>query len=144
MTEFIQSVYRDNPLLFESILSRSEVDTLDIDQDSDDLEPSVSIEADNNHRRPSAIGSLRVTYVQDILRFPVHQKHMDNTFQKALSSAYSSDYGERNVLYFGRIPLQWVKKISFTHRYVLKAGRLDFSCHHSSVTAESCFAYEND
>ena len=119
LMRFIQSIHRQCPLLSESILFRSEVETLNDEQDSGDLEASVSIEADDRHLRPAATGCLKVSYVRETLGFPVLQNQMHATFHKALPSSYRLDYGEANLMHFGHVPLQLTKKVSFTHRYVL-------------------------
>ena len=108
LTTLIQNLYNFCPLLFQSLLPRSEIDRLNepVDEDEDEVELA------------RAIGCIEPKYVRLKLGFPVIPKEMDITFSKDLTEAYKRDYGSPNVLHFGKKPLQWCKKLVFTDTYV--------------------------
>jgi hypothetical protein len=54
----IQSLFNDCPLLFQSLLSRSEIDSLN-EQIDDEGEIDLRITADPLYSRPRAIGCIR-------------------------------------------------------------------------------------
>ena len=133
LTKFIQAIYKDNPLLFQNMMPNSEIESLAADDASkneaeleNDDEQSVLPEADDVHLRPSAIGCIPVQHVRTILGFPLRQLQMEKDFTAAFSKSYSRDYNKPHVDHFGKVPLQWSKKVSFTHRYVLAALSLVF------------------
>jgi hypothetical protein len=116
LTVLIQSLFNDCPLLFQSLLSRSEINSLNeqIDEDEDEID----LTADPLHSRPRAIGCIRPKHVRLQLGFPVSPKEMDAAFSMDFTEAYRRDYGSPNVLHFGKTPLQWCKKLVFTDTYV--------------------------
>ena len=119
LTKSVQGLYRDCPLLFQSLLPRSEFEVLAVsDPDALEDETSVVLKADNEHLRPSAIGCLQQKYAREVLAFPVREKQMDAIFKTELTRAFDRDYSSPNVLHFGKIPLQWTKKLSFTDKLV--------------------------
>ena len=114
-TAIIQSLFNVCPLLFQSLLSRSEIDSLN---EQIDDEGEIDLTADPLHSQPRAIGCIRPKHVRLQLGFPVSQKEMDATFSMDFTEVYRRDYGSPNVLHFGKTPLQWCKKLVFTDRYL--------------------------
>lgn len=121
LTALIQSLYNFCPLLFKSLLPRSEIDSLnelvaeEVDKDDED---EIELAADPLHSGLRAIGCIQPKYVRLQLGFPVIPKEMDTAFSKDLTEVYKRDYGSPDVLHFGKKPLQWCKKLVFTDRYV--------------------------
>jgi hypothetical protein len=120
LTALIQNLYNFCPLLFQSLLPRSEIDRLNeqVDEEVDEDEDEVELAADPLHSRLRVIGCIEPKYVRLKLGFPVIPKEMDTAFSKDLTEAYKRDYGSPNVLHFGKKPLQWCKKLVFTDTYV--------------------------
>ena len=125
LTDLIQRLYRSCPLLFESLMPRSEIEDLaaaaaaaDVDE-ADEDEPSVELQADDSHLRPSAIGCLPARHVRQVLGFPLRSSQMIAAFKELLTRAYDVYYSSPAILHFGKVNLQWVKKISFTDKYVI-------------------------
>jgi hypothetical protein len=116
LTVLIQSLYNFCPLLFQNLLPKSEINSLNeqIDEDHDEID----LAADPLHSRPRAIGCILPKYVRHQLGFPVSQKEMDTAFSIDFTEVYKRDYGSPNVLHFGKKPLQWCKKLVFTDTYV--------------------------
>jgi hypothetical protein len=115
LTAIVQSLSNVCPLLFQSLLSRSEMDSLNEQIDDED---EIDLTADPLHSQPRAIGCIRPKHVRLQLGFPVSQKEMDATFSMDFTEVYRRDYGSPNVLHFGKTPLQWCKKLVFTDRYL--------------------------
>jgi hypothetical protein len=98
LTALIQSLFNDCPLLFQSLLSRSEIDSLNEQIDEDEIDLRVT--ADPLHSRPRAIGCIRPKHVRLQLGFPGSQKEMDAAFSMDFTEVYKQDYGSPNVLHF--------------------------------------------
>jgi hypothetical protein len=72
LTAIVQSLSNVCPLLFQSLLSRSEMDSLNEQTDED--EDEIDLTADPLHSQPRAIGCIRPKHVRLQLGFPVSHK----------------------------------------------------------------------
>jgi len=112
MTTFIQELQQTCPTLFKTLLPRSELESRIIDDEDDDS--SISIVADEYHKRPIVIGRLQPKFVRDTLGLPTRgSNNLLQPFRTALRRAYEMDYNMPNMREFGRGTFQWCKKISF-------------------------------
>jgi len=93
LTTLIQNLYNFCPLLFQSLLPRSEIDRLNesVDEDEDEVE----LAADPLHSRLRAIGCIEPKYVRLKLGFPVIPKEMDIAFSKDLTGPISETMAAR-------------------------------------------------
>ena len=130
LTHLIQDLYKDSPFLFQGLLPRSEVESLqcattavDNNEDSSSGEgfslDKAELTADTEHIRPAAIGCFRPQFVRSQLKWPLREIEMDAIFKNAFAEAYRRDYATPMIIHFGKVPLQWCKKLAFTDRFVI-------------------------
>ena len=114
----VQELYDRAPALFEPVLPRSEIESLNIDPEEDE----ILLQSDQAHLRATALGCIQSSYVRNQLGFPVTTKDMENksnaAFVAQFAAAYSRDYAKPNVVHFGKVPLQWSKKLSYYDKLV--------------------------
>lgn len=124
LTKLFQRMYLKIPLLFESLLPKSEVETVgavNIEVDADDEafvgEAEAQIEGEVNaiHRRPAVIGCLQSRFCKEILKLPIRSSDMTPNFKAELSQGYR-DYNLANIVSFAAGGFQWCKKVSWTDR----------------------------
>lgn len=123
LTAMFQELYIKCPSLFDTMLPRSEIESLNnkaaenLHYSADEDDDEVLLQADNKHTRPSAIGCIEPGYIRRELGFPVSPKDLTNpsntAFADELSAAYDRDYTKPYVMHFGKVPLAWCKKLSF-------------------------------
>ena len=84
LTKLVQNICIECPVLFNSVLPRSEQMAVDssIDGDNDDDEAFVSEDA--NHKMPSVSDCIQAKYCQ-AHGMPTRGGHMENSFRRSLS-----------------------------------------------------------
>ena len=110
LTRIFAELYDLCPELFEHLLPRSEIDNLGVVFDIDE---EVSLRGDDDHLRPVVIGCVKSNYVRKTLRFPIVQSQMDAAFENAFRMCYDQHYGLKYITHFGKVPLQWCRKLAF-------------------------------
>ena len=102
LTDLVLGLYQDCPLVFENLLPRSEIKSLN-EEYSDD---AVDLVDDVDHVQPRAVGRLTSKCIRSKLGFPVLVKEFDTAFSMNFTEVYSRDYSSPDVLQFGKNPLQ--------------------------------------
>jgi hypothetical protein len=120
MSDLLQYIHSQCPTLFESVLPRSEQESLRNQLESLVEDDEVPLISTARHRNPAAIGCISTAFARRSLRLPVKSSDLDEDFKfsEMLRKAYSSEYKLKNVYEFGKKWLLWVKKLAFTDRYV--------------------------
>lgn len=115
LTEMMIRMHKSCPELFKCILLRSEHYFNEPDED----EMYVSLLNTPNHENPRAFACISRWYAQHKLDLPLWPAKLlrDNSFLLQLREAYIQDYKVRSFVEWGRSPLQWCTKFSFTNRY---------------------------
>ena len=119
ITSVVKDLYRKCPTLFDTLLSRSEQESLRsslIEHDNEDDE--IVLQSDDTHKLVTATGRLRSKYCREVLQVPLRASDslMSTDLKSQLRSAFANDYSMHNVVYFGVNSFQWCKKIGFTSR----------------------------
>ena len=119
ITTMIKDLYRICPNLFDTLLSKSDQESLRsslIEQDDEDDE--IILQSDKRHKDVAATGRLRIKYCREVLQVPLRASDslMTTGFKSQLRKAFAEDYGVQNVMYFGVHPFQWCRRIGFTSR----------------------------
>jgi hypothetical protein len=119
MSDLLQYIHQQCPTLLESLLPRSEQETMRNQLESlveDDEE--VPLVGSQSHLNPTATGCIATKYVRGTLKLPVSRQDLENdrAFAKLLRQAYSDEYKKKNVFEFGKKWLTWTKKLGFTDR----------------------------
>jgi len=112
LTELIQELFLDCPVLFQSILPRSEhmlVDGPGINDDDDE----AFVTEDDYHKLPSVTGCIQAKYC-DAHAMPTRGSRMADSFRHVLSQAYGRYYKMLDIVSFPNSTLQWCKKRTFT------------------------------
>lgn len=112
LTATIKDLYSKCPMLFESLLPRSE--RLELSPEED--EPSQSILHDANHLKPATLSRLKPTYCRDELGLPIRSSAFSASFRRDIRQAYENDYKMPNIIHFGTGGISWCKKLSFTDK----------------------------
>ena len=115
LTEMILRIHRACPKLLNSLLPRSEHYLGNPDAD----EMYLSILGTPEQESPRAFSCISRTYAERKLRLPLwpHKLPQDDLFLEQLREAYGQDYGMDSFVEWGRMPLQWCQKFSFTDRF---------------------------
>jgi hypothetical protein len=118
LTEMLLDLNRRCPTLFDSLLPKSEQESLL--EKEDDENDDIVIQGDDNHKRPSAIGCLQAKYCREELGLPTRSSDLalPPWFGRLLREAYGRDYNMPNIVHFGKAAIQWCKKFSFFDRCV--------------------------
>ena len=119
VTAVVKTLYRKCPTLFDTLLSRSDQESLRSSLiKHDEEEDEIILQSDDMHKRVTATGRLSTKYCTEILHMPnrASDSLMTTHFKSQLRSAFAEDYGVSNVIYFGAYSFQWCRKISFTSR----------------------------
>ena len=116
ITAIVKELYRRCPTLFDTLLSRSEQESLRSSLTDHDEDDEITLQSDAVHKHVTAIGRLRLKYCQDILQVPIRASDplMTPQFKSQLRKALALDYNMANIMYFGAHPFQWCKKVGFT------------------------------
>jgi hypothetical protein len=138
MSQLLQDIHKQCPILFDSVLPRSEHESLRSQLDSLIDEDEVPLVASKRHLNATAIGCISSGYAQKALKLPVKISDLDKDvkFARLLREAYASEYGLDNIYEFGKKWLLWVKKLAFTDRYVF-GSFLDSFCDFGPVVLGS-------
>ena len=123
ITGILKTLYRKCPLLFDSLVTKSEQRSLSpaMDEGESDDE-SALLQSGASYGNVNVIGRLWHKYCVDVLRVPIRPSHelMTQGFKSMLRAALKKDFGMPNIMHFGNSALQWYKKISFTSKFVSK------------------------
>lgn len=118
MTTMLKEIFTACPQLFQSLLPRSEMASLEEDPEEEDEEDMTDfIRDDELHQRPTATGRLQQKYCRTILKIPTRASETDlmsEDFQTKLTKAFREDYGMPHIIDFGKEVFQWCKRISFS------------------------------
>ena len=119
ITAVVISLHRNCPTLFDTLLSRSDQQSLRsslIEYDEEDDE--IVLQSDEMHKHVIATGRLSTKYCQEILQVLVRASDslMTTLFKSQLESAFAKDCTILNVMYFGAYGFQSCKRIGFTSR----------------------------
>ncbi|KAL9035756.1 MAG: hypothetical protein Q9180_004684 [Flavoplaca navasiana] len=116
-TAVVKELYSKCPLLFDTLVSKSERSILRLSlQDPDGEEDELALQSDGLHKRVTAIGRLQPKYCKEVLRLPIRASSvfMTHSFKSQLRSAFTTDYNMPNVIYFGPHAFQWCRKVGFS------------------------------
>ena len=118
ITSMVKLQYRKCPKLFDTLLTRSEQQSLHskeaLDEEEDDYE-ELALQSDDAHRHTTVTGCLASHYIKNNLKLPVRSTDplMTPHFRAMLRRAFETDYGMANVFHFGTTRMRWCKKVSF-------------------------------
>src|SRR6202007_2891778 len=86
LTKLVQNMFVECPVLFNSILPRSEQMVVDGILDEDDGDDEAFVSEDANHKMPSVSGCIQAKYCR-AHGMPTRGAHMENNFRRSLSRA---------------------------------------------------------
>ncbi|KAN0071370.1 hypothetical protein V8E54_010801 [Elaphomyces granulatus] len=100
------------------MLPRSEIEDSEIEDyvAEDGEEPQMALTDDGGHICPAAIGCIRAKHAKEVLNLPVQTSTISDAFRKQLRAAFQNSYDMVNVIEFGKVAIQWSKKLAFTNR----------------------------
>jgi hypothetical protein len=146
LTKLLQRMHLKIPSLFESLLPKSELETVataNIELEADDevfvdeTESRVKGDVEAIHTRPAVIGCLQSRFCKETLKLPMKSSDMSPDFKSKLLLGYR-DYNMPNIVSFGAGTFQWSKKVAWTDRYEIFPLLLKNSC--SMVSMRLWFA----
>jgi hypothetical protein len=88
----------------------------------DDEESQLTLTDDGGHICPAAIGCIQAKHAKEVLNLPVRTSAMSDAFRKQLHAAFQNSYDMVNVIEFGKVAIQWSKKLAFTDRLAFLAS----------------------
>jgi len=103
------------------MLPRSEIEDYVAE---DDEEPQMALIGDGGHICPAAIGCIQAKHAKEVLNLPVQTSTISDAFRKQLRAAFQNSYDMVNVIEFGKVAIQWSKKLAFTNRLAFLASSL--------------------
>ncbi|KAL9036395.1 MAG: hypothetical protein Q9180_004325 [Flavoplaca navasiana] len=116
VTAVMKDIYRKCPTLFESLVSKSEQDSLRSSLIGIDDDDEITLQSDPLHQHVTATGRLKPKYCREVLKVPTRANDPLTTieFKTQLRRAFTQDYRQPNVIYLGPHGFQWCRKVGFT------------------------------
>jgi hypothetical protein len=108
------------------MLPRSEIEDSEIEDyvAEDGEEPQMALTDDGGHICLAAIGCIQAKHAKEVLNLPVQTSTISDAFRKQLRAAFQNSYDMVNVIEFGKVAIQWSKKLAFTNRLAFLASSL--------------------
>jgi hypothetical protein len=128
LTAMFHEIHHHCPSLFDTILPRSELEDFRELREAEKDVSEVSIEPDDGHKRPSAIGAIEAQTISLTYGFPTRMsKQVPEDFRDALRTAFELDYNMKFIVSFENHAIHWCTKLAFydpitERRTVLKVG----------------------
>lgn len=104
ITTLIKNLYRTCPSLFDTLLSKSDQDSLrSLLVEHDNENDKIVLQPNTRHKNITATGRLRTKYCKEVLKVLLCASDPLTTtdFKSQLRNAFAQDYNMQNVMYFG-------------------------------------------